>query len=67
MRDLLHKSVWWNRAPKNPTQTTYTRFLKGPSAEIKSAFTENKDRLQKFGENALKTRYSEYLEGSNGE
>lgn len=48
---------------KNRTQTFYTRFLKGPSGELKSGFTESQEAFKKFGKDTLKTRYSEYLGG----
>ncbi len=62
MKDRLSRSAFWNVAPRNRTQTFYMRFLKGPSAEIKSAFTESQKAFKEFGKNALKTRYSEFLE-----
>jgi len=63
MKDLLGKSRLWNTPVKNRTQTFYTRFLKGPSAELKSQFTASQEAFEKFGKDALKTKYSEYLEG----
>lgn len=61
MKDYLKMARIWNVAPRNRTQTYYTRFLKGPSAEIKSQFTESQKAFKKFGEDAMKTRYSELL------
>jgi hypothetical protein len=55
--DRLGSSAWVNRAPRNRTQTIYARFLKGPSAELKSSFTDSKASFEAFGKNALKTRY----------
>jgi hypothetical protein len=66
VRDLLGTSAWVNRAPKNRTQTIYTRFIKGPSGELKSGFTESQAAFKDFGKDALKTRYSEYWESNNG-
>jgi hypothetical protein len=65
MKDRLGTSAWVNRAPRNMTQTYYTRFLKGSSAELKSSFTEGRDRFNRMMEDALKTRYSELLGGQN--
>jgi len=65
MRDRLNRSAFWNVAPRNRTQTTYTRFLKGPGAELKSQFTESVAGLRKIGETALRTRYSEFLEDND--
>ncbi len=62
MKDRLNKSQFWNSPVKNRTQTFYTRFLKGPSAELKSQFTASKEAFGKFSENALETRYTELLE-----
>lgn len=62
MKDLLGKSSWWNSPAKNKTQTFYTRFLKGPSGEVKSSFTESKKAFEDFGKDCLKTRYSEMME-----
>ena len=63
MKDILGKSAFWNVAPKNRTQTYYMRFLKGPGAELKSQFTDGVRAFKTFGEDALKTRYSENLGG----
>ena len=57
MKDYLNRSAWWNRAPRNRTQTFYTRFLKGPDGALKSQFTDSQDAFKRFGENALKTHY----------
>ena len=62
MKDRLGKARAWNIAPRNPTQTAYTRFLKGPSGPLKSQFTESKEMFSKFGEDALKTRYTRMME-----
>lgn len=63
MRDRLNRSAFWNVAPRNRTQTAYTRFLKGPGAGLKSQFTESAAAFRRFGEEALKTSYTEYLGG----
>ncbi len=63
MKERLHQSSFWNIAPRNRTQTFYTRFLKGPGAELKSQLTESRESFNGLRENALKTRYSELLEG----
>ena len=61
MKDRLGASAWVNRAPRNRTQTSYTRFLKGPSGELKSQFTENKRAFDALMKDALRTRYTEFL------
>lgn len=66
MKDYLGTSAWVNRAPRNRTQTIYARFLKGPGADLKSQFTESAAAFRKFGEDALRTRYTEYMEGNDG-
>jgi len=63
MKDLLGKSRAWNIAPRNKTQNFYTRFLRVPSGPLKSQFTASKEAFCKFGEDALKTRYTDILEG----
>jgi len=63
MKDRLHHGAFWNIAPRNRTQTFYTRFLKGPSAELKSQFTESRDAFHKLSDDTLRTRYTEILEG----
>jgi hypothetical protein len=65
MKDYLGRSAFWNIAPRNRTQTAYTRFLKGPGAELKSQFTESVAAFKKLGENSLRTRYTEFLEDSD--
>lgn len=66
MRDRLNQSSWWNRAPRNRTQTYYTRFLKGVTAPLGSRFTKSLDAFQRFGKDALTTRYSEYIGENDG-
>lgn len=57
MKDHLRQSVWWNEFPKNPTQTSYLRFLKTPKAEIPNPL---KDVFPKVFENdVFKTAYSD--------
>jgi len=51
-----------NLAPKNPTQTMYTRFVKMPTGDLKTSFTEAfKSTLDT---DRLKTRYSSIMEGT---
>ena len=40
MKDLLGKHRWDNRPIKNPTQTRFLRFRKGPRGEIQSSFSD---------------------------
>ena len=49
-----------NLPPRNPTQTHYTRFLKGPSGEVKTNFTEAIERFNKVM-NRHKTVYEKYV------
>ena len=53
----------WNLAPRNETQTAYTRFLRGPESEIKSAFTNSQSQWQKEMTDRLKTDYDELWRG----
>jgi hypothetical protein len=62
VKDRLGKARAWNIAPRNPTQTFYARFLKGPGGTLKSQFTASKEEFEKFGEDALKTRYTRMME-----
>ncbi len=62
MKDFLGQSAFWNMAPRNWTQTAYMRFLKGPSGEVKSQFTESQKAFEQFGKDSLKTRYTELWE-----
>jgi len=53
----------WNLPVKNPTQTAYTRFLRGPEGEIKTAFTNSQSQWQKEMTDRLKTDYDELWRG----
>ena len=53
----------WNVFPQNPTETSYLRFWKTPSAEIKSAFSEFQLEWDKDTRDRLKTRYDELWRG----
>jgi hypothetical protein len=57
----------WNIAPRNPTQTAYTRFLKTPEGRMRTAFTDAQDAFQAMGDNVLKTAYSDILDGGKRE
>ena len=48
MKDRLGKARFWNLAPKNPTQTRYTRFLLGPRGKIKTSYTDSLERFEMF-------------------
>ncbi len=61
MKDYLGKSRFWNVAPANPTQTRFTRFIKGPFHQPESSFTRAARRWESMMKDAAKTRYSEYL------
>jgi len=62
MKDYLHTARFINAAPRNPTQTRYTRFLKGPVHPMESMFTRAGRDWQKRIKDATKTRYSEWLD-----
>lgn len=62
MKDYLGKARFWNAAPLNPTQTIYTRFIKGPLEPTKTIFSRGRSDWQKIGKDAMKNRYSEWLD-----
>jgi hypothetical protein len=62
MKDRLKTNYLWNIAPRNRTQTFYTRFMRVPDGPLKSQFTASKEAFSKFCEDALKTRYSRMME-----
>ena len=49
----------WNLPIKNPTQTAYTRFMRGPESGIRSAFSDAEAAFTRDMENRLKTPYDE--------
>jgi len=52
----------WNIAPKNPTQTAYTRFLETPPFEIDTIYTRYMKDINTRLDKILDTRYTKYLE-----
>jgi len=36
----FNENKWWNRFPKNPTQTAFLRFKESPAGELKSMFSK---------------------------
>lgn len=56
----------WNIAPRNPTQTAYSRFMRGPEGEIKTMFTESRLAWDKEMRDRLKTPYDELWRGEGG-
>jgi hypothetical protein len=58
----MKNDTLWNTFPRNPTQTKYFRFLKGPDSEIKTMFTDSVSNFNKKDKDLLKTRYSEFME-----
>ena len=48
MRDRLGKSAWDNLPISNPTQNRYSRFMKMPHGEIKTAFTDSIEWFKNF-------------------
>jgi len=67
MKDRLGKSWFINLPPRNPTQTIYTRFLRGPEAEIKTMFSESKADWKNRSRNALRTIYTDlFMEEQKG-
>ena len=48
MKDRLGKSAWDNLPIKNETQNMYSRFLKMPQGDIKTAFTDSIEWYSKF-------------------
>jgi len=51
------RSQWENRPIANPTQSAYVRFIKQPSSEIKSQFTEAVKKFQEQQRRSLKSSY----------
>jgi hypothetical protein len=41
MRDYIRRKSFENRAPRNPTQNRYTRFVLKPDSDLTSSFTES--------------------------
>ena len=66
MKDRLGQSTWVNRPARNRTQTTYTRFIVEPQSALASAFSKKADAWKARMGDALRTKYSEYLEDANG-
>ena len=62
MKDRIGRAKFINLPVKNPTQTRYTRFMRMPYTRLESAFTRSEDKYRTLMNNALKNRYSEYLE-----
>jgi len=60
------RSRFINIAPVNPTQTTQNRFRRGPEAPLESGFTRSSRAYDEFGKNALKTRYTKFMDGGGG-
>jgi hypothetical protein len=50
----------WNLAPRNPTQTAMTRFLRGPESGLKSAFSASHDAFEKNMSDRLNTDYDQF-------
>lgn len=63
MKNRLNKL--WNIYPKNPTQTRYFRFLRGPDSEIKTQFTESVGNFNKKKKDLFLTKYSKFLGETN--
>lgn len=62
MRDI--EARWRNAAPRNPVQTAYLRFLRGPGGEIRTAFSDSTDAFAAYtapSNSLLKTPYDELL------
>lgn len=64
MRNLYQEilSQDWNRAPKNPTQTRWTRFLQTAGGEVESDHTRMKQDFAGMTKDILKTEYTDILE-----
>lgn len=45
MRDLIRRKSFENRAPRNPTQNRFTRFVLKPDSDLTSSFTESKKKF----------------------
>jgi hypothetical protein len=50
----------WNIAPKNPTQTRYTRFMKMPYSDLITPFSKAQTKFQ-----ALQRRFQRGMEDMN--
>jgi hypothetical protein len=67
MKDRLGVAWFINLPPRNPTQTIYTRFLRGPEAEIKTMFGAKKSEWRDRQKNALRTHYTDlFMEEQKG-
>ena len=66
MKDRLGKAWFINLPPRNPTQTIYTRFLRGPEAEIKTSYTWSKKNFDDLMDNALKTVWTDLFLDERG-
>ncbi len=55
-----------NIAPRNRTQTSYTRFLKQPGGEIRTAFSESRSAFRKTMDDAMKSPYDEFWRQDEG-
>ena len=60
MRDYTNKAKFWNRPLKNPTQTRYLRFRRGPQGKLKTGFS---DAIESFDKamKEKKTIYEKYF------
>jgi len=47
MKDRIRTAWYRNLAPRNPTQTRYRRFVRGPGAEMQDAFSQSKKAFTK--------------------
>jgi len=50
MKDRLGRSAWDNLPIANPTQNRYSRFMKTPHGEVRTAFTDSIEWFRKFKE-----------------
>lgn len=57
----------WNLPGKNPTQTAYARFLKGPGGEFRTAFSESAVDFEKAMKARLVTPYERLWRGDGGD
>jgi len=53
------KNKLLNIFPKNPTQTKYLRFLRGPRSGLQSSFSEARKKFNSFGDIIKKDRLGE--------
>jgi hypothetical protein len=47
VKDRLRTAWWRNLFPKNPTQQSYRRFVRGPGAQANDAFTKSQREFRK--------------------